>query len=100
MNYTEADVPYTRIHEFKHYHPESTVIMNLPKTIIMREYSASWRHGDEPYYPIDNAESRELLAKYRAEAETVPNLVIGGRLGGYKYYDMDKSIEAALKVGT
>ena len=98
VNYTEAEVPYTRIHEFKHYHPEDASAMNSPKTIVMREYSAAWKPGDEPYYPIDNADSRELLAKYRGEAAAMPNLVIGGRLGGYKYYDMDKSIEAALKV--
>jgi len=98
VNYTEAEVPYTRIHEFKHYHPEDAAVMNLPKTIIMREYSAAWKPGDEPYYPMDNADSRELLAKYQAEARQTQNLIVGGRLGGYKYYDIDKSIEAALKI--
>ena len=98
VNYTEAEVPYTRIHEFKHYHPEDAAVMNSPKTIVMREYSATWRPGDEPYYPVDNADSRELLAKYQAEAAKVPNLTVGGRLGGYKYYDMDKSIESALNL--
>ena len=98
VNYTEAEVPYTRIHEFKHYHPEQKEVMDCEKTIIMREYPASWKLGDEPYYPIDNAGSRDLLAKYQAEATQVPNIVVGGRLGGYKYYDMDKSIDAALKV--
>lgn len=98
VNYTEAEVPYTRIHEFKHYHPEDAAVMNAPKTIIMREYSAAWRPGDEPYYPIDNAESRELLARYQSEAARIENLIVGGRLGGYKYYDMDKSIDAALKL--
>ena len=98
VNYTEAEVPYTRIHEFKHYHPEDAAVMASSRTIIMREYSAPWKFGDDPYYPIDNAESRDLLAKYQAEAETVRNLIIGGRLGGYKYYDIDRSIEAALGV--
>ncbi|MBQ8124306.1 MAG: NAD(P)-binding protein [Kiritimatiellae bacterium] len=98
VNYTEANVPYTRIHEFKHYHPEQKDVMECENTIIMREYSASWKLGDEPYYPIDNAESRELLAKYQSEAVKVEKLVVGGRLGGYKYYDMDRSIEASLKV--
>jgi UDP-galactopyranose mutase len=98
VNYTEAEIPYTRIHEFKHYHPEDQAVMNSPKTIIMREYSAAWKPGDEPYYPVDNADSRDLLARYQAEAARVPNLVIGGRLGGYKYYDMDKSISAALSL--
>ena len=98
VNYTEAEVPYTRIHEFKHYHPEDAAVMNSSKTVIMREYSAAWKPGDEPYYPIDNADSRELLSKYQAEAATIPSLVVGGRLGSYKYYDMDKSIESAMKV--
>ena len=98
VNYTDAEVPYTRIHEFKHYHPENTTVMNTPKTIIMREYSEVWEIGDEPYYPIDNADSRVLLTKYQIEASKIKNLIIGGRLGGYKYYDMDKSIESALKV--
>ena len=95
VNYTEVEVPYTRIHEFKHYHPEWE---DSTKTIIMCEYPSSWKIGDEPYYPINNATSRELYAKYRAEADKVENLIVGGRLGGYKYYDMDKAIEAALKV--
>lgn len=98
VNYTEAEVPYTRIHEFKHYHPENAVVMNSSKTIIMREYSATWKPGDEPYYPIDSQESRNILDYYQSEASSIPNLVIGGRLGGYKYYDMDKSIDTALRV--
>jgi UDP-galactopyranose mutase len=98
VNYTEAEVPYTRIHEFKHYHPESKEIMSRPKTIVMREYSAEWKPGDEPYYPVDTAQSRELLAAYRSEAARIPNLVLGGRLGAYRYFDMDKSVESALKV--
>ena len=99
VNYTEASVPYTRIHEFRHYHPEAQGAFAKPKgTIITREYPADWRKGDEPYYPIATAESAALLAKYQAEAAKIPGLVIGGRLGGYKYYDMDKSIAAALSL--
>lgn len=105
VNYVDADVPFTRVHEFKHYHPEpvgplsqSESLKSGGKTIIMREYSAAWKPGDEPYYPVNNADSAALLARYRAEAAKTPNLVVGGRLGGYKYYDMDKSIESALKV--
>ncbi len=64
----------------------------------MREYSASWNPGDEPYYPIDNVDSRNRLAKYQDETHKMQNLIIGGRLGGYKYYDMDKSIDAALNA--
>ena len=98
VNYTEAEVPYTRIHEFKHYHPEDAAAMSVPRTVIMREYPCEWRPGDEPYYPVDNEASRALLARYREEAAKLPALVVGGRLGGYKYYDIDRSIEAALSL--
>ena len=98
VNYTEAEVPYTRIHEFKHYHPELADVMSAPKTVVTREYPAQWKPGDEPYYPVDCEESRALLAKYRAEAARLPNLVVGGRLGGYRYYDMDQTVAAALAV--
>lgn len=104
VNYTEAEVPYTRIHEFRHYHPECRY---PDKTVIMREYSQTWRKGDEPYYPIANAESAALLAKYLHEVENLneelvekrSKLVVGGRLGQYRYFDMDQSIAAALEIG-
>ncbi len=99
VNYSDVSVPYTRIHEFRHYHPEARGAFAKPQgTIITREYSAAWKPGDEPYYPIDNADSRALLAKYQAEAAKCPNLIVGGRLGAYRYYDMDKSIAAALEL--
>ena len=112
MNYTEAEVPYTRIHEFKHYHPEGRGKVkaegeqrnahlwgfDADKTIIMREYSKTWEQGDEPYYPINNPESAALLKRYQDEAAKIPNLVVGGRLGGYQYYDMDQAMAAALEV--
>ena len=98
MNYVDADVPYTRVHEFKHFHPEQKDVMAKARTVIVREYSKAWEPGDEPYYAVDNAESRALLAKYRAEAANIPNLVIGGRLGEYRYYDIDQSIARALAV--
>ena len=98
VNYTEAEVPYTRIHEFKHYHPERKDVMAASRTVVMREYSAAWKPGDEPYYPVDTPESRALLERYRAEAAKYPRLVVGGRLGAYKYYDMDKSVAAALEL--
>ena len=114
VNYTEAEVPYTRIHEFRHYHPESggglspTVEQagNLnSRTIIMREYSRAWKPGDEPYYPIGTAESAALLVRYQAELSALNSrlatlnsqLIAGGRLGAYKYYDMDQAVAAALK---
>lgn len=95
VNYVDADVPFTRQHEYKHFHPEWP---ESKKTIICREYSSSWQPGDEPYYPIANADSAALLAKYQAEAAKVSNLVIGGRLGQYKYFDMDKAMAAALEL--
>lgn len=98
VNYTEAEIPYTRIHEFKHYHPEDAAAMSAPKTVVCREYPAAWRPGDEPYYPVDCAESRALLAKYAEAAARVPRLVVGGRLGAYRYFDMDRSVEAALSA--
>ena len=95
VNYVDADVPFTRQHEYKHFHPEWP---KSDKTIICREYSSSWRLGDEPYYPVSNDESVALLAKYQTEAAKVSNLVIGGRLGQYKYFDMDKAMAAALEL--
>ena len=98
VNYTGADVPFTRIHEFKHYHPEDARTMSAPATVVCREYPKTWARGDEPYYPVDTPAARDLLARYRAEAAKVPNLVVGGRLGDYKYYDMDRSVAAALQA--
>ena len=105
VNYVDSDILYTRQHEFKHYHPEpigplsqAESIKSGEETILMREYSATWKLGDEPYYPVNNEESTALLKKYQDEAAKIPNLVIGGRLGQYKYFDMDKSIQAALEV--
>ncbi len=107
VNYPDLDVPYTRVHEFKHYHPErdpaSRWGYDAPKTVVMREYSAAWRLGDEPYYPINNAVSAARLASYQHEVvafnrRSPVRLVVGGRLGNYRYFDMDKTIEDALKV--
>lgn len=107
VNYPDLDVPYTRIHEFKHYHPERNPISrwgyDAPKTVIMREYSAAWRQGDEPYYPVNNATSDALLARYQNEVaafnrRSSVRLVVGGRLGQYRYFDMDRTIEDALNV--
>jgi UDP-galactopyranose mutase len=98
VNYTEAEIPYTRIHEFKHYHPEGAFGFDSPKSVICREYPADWKPGDEPYYPVNNAESAAMLERYRAEAAKIENLVIGGRLGEYRYYDMDQAMGAALKL--
>ena len=98
VNYVDADVPFTRQHEYKHYHPEWKDVMMRQKTIICREYSATWRLGDTPYYPVNSPESAALLARYQLVVAKMPNLIVGGRLGAYKYYDMDQAIAAALHV--
>jgi len=100
VNYTDADVPFTRIHEFKHYHPEDKAVMDFPSTVICREFPKTWKLGDEPYYPVDTTESRERLALYMTEAKKVQGLVVGGRLGEYRYYDMDQSVAAGLKAAS
>ena len=96
MNYADASVPYTRIHEFKHFHPEREAVYQSEKTIICREFPADWKLGDIPYYPVNTSASAELLAKYQADAAACPNVIFGGRLGEYRYYDMDKVIARAL----
>lgn len=98
LNYPDIDVPFTRIHEFKHFHPEDRKTMALEKTIIAREYPGQWKPGDEPYYPIACKESSDLVAGYTELASRVPSLVVGGRLGLYRYLDMDKSMADALAV--
>ena len=98
MNYAEAEVPYTRIHEFKHYHPERGDVMACGRTVICREYPQAWKPGDEPYYPVNDEASAALLARYREEAAKLPYLVVGGRLGDYRYHDMDQAMAAALAV--
>ncbi len=96
MNYNDEDVPFTRIHEFKHFHPERT---HLPgKTVIVHEYSRFAEAEDEPYYPINTAEDREKLLKYRELADQEPMVLFGGRLGTYKYLDMHMAIGSALSM--
>lgn len=93
VNYTEREVPYTRIIEHKHFE-----FGTQPDTVITREYPADWHKGDEPYYPINNEENDALYAEYRKLAEKEPNVLFGGRLGQYRYYDMDKVIASALEM--
>ncbi|MBQ3241468.1 MAG: UDP-galactopyranose mutase [Oscillospiraceae bacterium] len=92
VNYTDSETPFTRIIEHKHF-----VFGDQPKTVISREYSVEWKPGDEPYYPINDEKNNALYQKYRLLAEKEPNVIFGGRLGEYRYYDMDAVIEAALK---
>lgn len=94
VNYTDRETPYTRIIEHKHFEFGSTEPGT--KTVISREYSAEWKPGDEPYYPVNDDKNSALYAKYKALADAEPHVVFGGRLGEYKYYDMDKVIESAL----
>jgi UDP-galactopyranose mutase len=94
MNYADEDVPYTRIHEFKHLHPERRYTEG--RTLIYREYSRFARRGEDPYYPVNTARDRQLLAAYRQLAAGVPNVIFGGRLGSYQYLDMHQAIGAAL----
>ena len=92
VNYTEREVPYTRIIEHKHFE-----FGTQPTTIISREYSSEWKPGVEPYYPVNNEKNDALYAKYAELAKKEGNVIFGGRLGQYKYYDMDKVLMAALE---
>ena len=93
VNYTEREIPYTRIIEHKHFE-----FGTQPKTVISREYSSEWKVGMEPYYPVNNEENNSLYQKYRTLADKETGVIFGGRLGQYKYYDMDKVIAAALEA--
>ncbi len=93
VNYTAREVPYTRIIEHKHFE-----FGTQPKTVISREYSSEWTVGKEPYYPVNNEKNDALFAEYQKLAAEEKNIHFGGRLGNYKYYDMDKVIEAALQA--
>ena len=97
MNYADEDVPFTRIHEFRHFHPERDWYPK-DKTVIMREYSRLAGRGDEPYYPINTATDRARLLNYRDMAEREPGVFFGGRLGTYKYLDMHMAIGSALSM--
>ena len=92
VNYTEYEVPYTRIIEHKHFEYGMQ-----PKTVITREYPRTWEKGDEPYYPMNDQKNAALYEKYQELAKKEGNVIFGGRLGQYKYYDMDDTVEAALQ---
>ena len=93
VNYTEREVPYTRIIEHKHFE-----FGTQPTTVISREYSSEWKVGDEPYYPVNNDKNNALYEKYKELADKENKVIFGGRLGQYKYYDMDKVIAEALRI--
>lgn len=93
VNYTDRETPYTRVIEHKHFE-----FGQQPKTVISREYSMDWREGMEPYYPVNDKKNQELYQRYAGLAQKEEKVVFGGRLGEYKYYDMDKVIESALNL--
>ena len=93
VNYNEREVPYTRIIEHKHFE-----FGKQPKTVITREYPAEWKQGDEPYYPVNNDKNAEIFKKYQELAQKEENVIFGGRLADYKYYDMHNVMERALEV--
>lgn len=108
MNYADLEPKYTRIHEFKHFNEERALdparwpgyAPDFAKTVIMREYSLDWQPGEEPYYPVHSSDDDEKLAKYQALAkrDRARNIYIGGRLGEYAYFDMDKTFASALNL--
>lgn len=108
MNYNDLEPKYTRIHEFKHFHPERSLnperwpgyADDYNKTVIVKEYSKTWQRGDEPYYPVRTPSDQEKLTKYQALAEQdkAKQIYFGGRLGEYAYYDMDKTFASALDL--
>ncbi len=93
VNYTDAETPYTRIIEHKWFEPN-----DQPKTVISREYSSEWNVGDEPYYPVNDERNSALYLEYKKLADAEDKVIFGGRLGEYKYYDMDAVIDSALKM--
>ena len=93
MNYTSHDEKYTRIIEHKHFE-----FNNCKGTIITKEYPMNWKVGDEAYYPVNDEKNSELFNKYTELAKQYPNIIFGGRLGNYKYYDMDKVIRESLNL--
>ncbi len=95
MNYTDSETPYTRIVEHKHFR---FMEGNLEKTVITKEYPAEWHKGEESYYPVNDAKNEALYRKYAEKASADDKVVFAGRLGTYKYYDMDKALAATLEL--
>lgn len=97
VNYTEYEIPYTRIIEHKHFEMGCQSGDVNPKTVITREYPTTWQHGDEPYYPMNDSKNNELYARYKTLADKEDNVIFGGRLGMYRYFDMHNVVAEALK---
>lgn len=98
VNYTEYEIPYTRIIEHKHFEYGCQGGEQTDHSVITREYPSEWKQGDEPYYPVNDERNNALYNKYSQLAQAEANVIFGGRLGSYRYYDMDKVIEAALEA--
>ncbi len=98
INYTQREIPYTRIIEHKHFEMFGNEVYQIPKTVISREYSTEWIPGKEPYYPVNDGKNSALYERYKVQADNEERVIFGGRLAEYKYYDMDKVIERALSV--
>jgi UDP-galactopyranose mutase len=98
MNYSDLSAPWTRIIEYKHFHPENSDVANSPKTIIAREFSRTASSNDDPYYPIATESDLSIFSQYQKLANAESKVTFGGRLGNYRYFDMDDTIAAALKL--
>lgn len=98
MNYTDAQVPYTRIIEHKHFESFGADVEANPRTVVSREYSTEWMPGMEPYYPVNDAANTALLADYQRLAVQQPGVIFAGRLAEYKYYDMAPTIAKAFTL--
>ena len=98
VNYTERDIPYTRIIEHKHFEMFGNAVNACPKTVISKEYSTEWKEGMEPYYPVNDERNMLLAEKYRQLAETEKNVIFRGRLAEYKYYDMGPVVEKVFRI--
>lgn len=98
VNYTEKEVPYTRVIEHKHFEMFGAEIESCPKTVISKEYSSEWAEGSEPYYPVNDEKNNSLYMKYKELADKEKNVIFGGRLAEYKYYDMHHIVEKALTL--
>ena len=97
VNYTEREVPFTRVIEHKHFEMFGQEVYDCPKTVISKEYSTEWKDGMEPYYPVNDEVNSSLYAKYKALADKEDNVIFGGRLAEYKYYDMAPTVERAME---
>lgn len=98
VNYTEREIPYTRIIEHKHFEMFGAEVYECPKTVISKEYSTEWKPGMEPYYPVNDARNMSLYVQYKVLADAEKNVLFGGRLAEYKYYDMAPTVERVLEM--